>query len=62
MRGEPAGWYRDPDRPNRHRYWTGEQWSSWVGEELISQRTPDDGYDQPRERHELRWVSQRACG
>ncbi len=21
-----AGWYRDPARARRHRYWTGERW------------------------------------
>ena len=31
---QPAGWYRDTERPNLHRYWTGERWSDWVGEEL----------------------------
>jgi len=34
MQDQPAGWYRDPVRPNLHRYWSGEQWSDWVGEEL----------------------------
>ena len=34
MREQPAGWYRDPVRPNRHRYWSGEHWSKTVGEEL----------------------------
>ncbi len=28
MRDEPAGWYRDDERPTRHRYWTGERWRS----------------------------------
>ena len=34
MREQPAGWYRDQRRPNVHRYWDGEHWSDWVGEEL----------------------------
>ena len=33
MQQQPAGWYRDSERPNLHRYWTGESWSDWVGEE-----------------------------
>ncbi|MEA2349034.1 MAG: hypothetical protein QOG62_2821, partial [Thermoleophilaceae bacterium] len=32
MQEQPAGWYRDPVRRNLHRYWSGEQWSDWVGE------------------------------
>ncbi|MBV9832350.1 MAG: DUF2510 domain-containing protein [Marmoricola sp.] len=23
----PAGWYRDPDDPKRHRFWDGRQWT-----------------------------------
>jgi hypothetical protein len=34
MREQPAGWYRDTERPNLHRYWSGESWSEWFGEEL----------------------------
>ena len=34
MQEQPAGWYRDPVRPNLHRYWSGDRWSEWVGEEL----------------------------
>ena len=36
MRDEPAGWYRDLERPNLHRYWSGERWSEWIGEERWS--------------------------
>jgi|KBSMisStandDraft_5_1062788.scaffolds.fasta_scaffold2714659_2 Protein of unknown function (DUF2510) len=36
MHGQPAGWYRDERRPNVHRYWDGESWSEWVGEELAA--------------------------
>lgn len=34
MHDQPAGWYRDPVRPNRHRHWSGERWGDCVGEEL----------------------------
>jgi hypothetical protein len=36
MRNQPAGWYRDPVSPNRHRYWDGAVWGDCVGEELRS--------------------------
>jgi hypothetical protein len=35
MLEQPAGWYRDERRPNVHRYWDGDSWSEWVGEELV---------------------------
>ncbi len=48
MRDQPAGWYRDPVRPNRHRYWTGEHWEETVGEELLMlARTADRGASRP---------------
>ena len=59
MREQPAGWYRDSDRPNVHRYWTGETWSDWVGEELAATdraRVPE----QIRAQH--RYDDERACG
>jgi hypothetical protein len=56
MRGEPAGWYRDPDRPNLHRFWTGERWNDWVGEELASLRAMSDA------RVEEYYADERACG
>ena len=34
MQDQPPGWYRDPVRPNRHRYWTGQDWIGPVGENL----------------------------
>lgn len=34
MKDQPAGWYRDRVRPNRHRYWDGEHWIGPVGETL----------------------------
>jgi hypothetical protein len=34
MHDQPPGWYRDPVRPNRHRYWTGQDWIGPVGENL----------------------------
>jgi hypothetical protein len=48
MQEQPAGWYRDPVRPNLHRYWSGEQWSDWVGEELATRAGSADEhrYDQ----------------
>jgi hypothetical protein len=56
MREQPAGWYRDTERPNVHRYWTGESWSEWVGEELA-----DLGLDVVRG-YEGRVPTQRASG
>lgn len=38
MQGQPSGWYRDPDQPNRHRYWNGEQWTGPQGEKLAAAR------------------------
>jgi hypothetical protein len=70
MRDQPPGWYRDRERPNLHRYWTGERWSERVGEELaVRQRTrvpeqmradqhPDERL---QERLENR-LEHRACG
>jgi hypothetical protein len=68
MREQPAGWYRDTDRPNLHRYWTGERWSDWVGEELAvaerarvpeqshaTHRFDEQGYAEQR-------YDERACG
>lgn len=34
MKDQPPGWYRDPGRPNRHRYWNGTHWIGPVGENL----------------------------
>jgi len=34
MHGQPSGWYRDPIRPNRHRYWNGHSWIGPIGENL----------------------------
>jgi hypothetical protein len=45
MREQPAGWYRDPVRPNLHRYWSGERWSDWVGEDLARVSGADDEWD-----------------
>jgi uncharacterized protein DUF2510 len=40
----PAGWYRDPGRPNRHRYWNGTHWIGPVGENLgVWARVLDEG-------------------
>ena len=50
MRGQPAGWYRDTDRPNVHRYWTGERWGEGIGEELaVARRTrvPEQRHEEP---------------
>lgn len=56
MREQPAGWYRDTERPNLHRYWTGETWSECVGEEL-AERGLHVAQD-----CEARIPTQRACG
>jgi hypothetical protein len=58
MQEQPAGWYRDTERPNLHRYWTGRHWSDWLGEELAVKdraRVPE----QTRRDHEY---DARACG
>jgi hypothetical protein len=58
MREQPAGWYRDPDRPNLHRYWTGEGWSERAGEEIAvaeRARVPEQSHAQCR-------YDERACG
>jgi hypothetical protein len=34
MHHQPAGWYRDPGRPNLHRYWDGRHWIGPIGETL----------------------------
>ena len=52
VREQPAGWYRDQHRPNVHRYWDGEHWSDWVGEELAVRAHRVDQLDQQN----------RACG
>ena len=50
MQDQPAGWYRDPVRPNRHRYWSGEHWSKTVGEELrtLKEEASRNEYDESR--------------
>jgi hypothetical protein len=58
MQEQPAGWYRDTDRPNVHRYWTGESWSDWVGEELAVA----DSSRVPQQTHRERSFDERACG
>ena len=58
MREQPAGWYRDPERPNLHRYWTGDRWSDRVGEELAVA----DRARVPEQSHEERRYDERACG
>ena len=61
MRDQPAGWYRDSERPNLHRYWSGDRWSETFGEDLVAQRRARV----PEQRHEghqgqERWVAQVA--
>jgi hypothetical protein len=58
MLGQPAGWYRDTERPNVHRYWTGRRWSERVGEELaLLERAHVP--EQSRGEHRL---EERICG
>ena len=48
MRAQPAGWYRDTERPNLHRYWTGERWGDRLGEELAvldRARVPEQSHE-----------------
>ena len=58
MRAQPAGWYRDTERPNLHRYWTGERWGDRLGEELAVL----DRARVPEQSHEARRYDERACG
>ena len=60
MRDQPAGWYRDTERPNLHRYWSGERWSDWLGEEL-SGRFADARRGHEKQR-DARYDEARACG
>lgn len=61
MRTQPAGWYRDTDRPNLHRYWTGEAWSDRLGEELARRARSTD--QQPcGDRRDPFHDDRRACG
>jgi hypothetical protein len=67
MRDQPAGWYRDRERPNVHRYWTGERWSDRTGEELaVSERgrVPAQRRDDPdlAESGGPQVYEQRRCG
>ena len=62
MQDQPAGWYRDTDRPNVHRYWTGHRWSDRTGEELAlaeRARVPEQRHEEP-DLH--RAYDERACG
>jgi hypothetical protein len=48
MRDNPAGWYRDPDRPKWHRYWNGESWDDPLAAALEAERPQDrDDREQP---------------
>ena len=50
MQDQPAGWYRDTDRPNVHRYWTGRRWRDRTGEELAlaeRARVPEQRHEEP---------------
>jgi hypothetical protein len=58
MQQQPAGWYRDSERPNLHRYWTGESWSDWVGEE----RAVADRARVPEQTRAQHRYDDRACG
>jgi hypothetical protein len=66
MRDQPAGWYRDTDRPNVHRYWTGNRWSERTGEELAlaeRARVPEQRHEEPcSDRCSDRAYDERACG
>ena len=58
MQRQPAGWYRDTERPNLHRYWTGERWGERVGEELAVL----DRALVPRQTRRDRHLDERDCG
>ncbi len=40
----PAGWYRDPRDPHRHRHWDGGAWAAASAEETFGPATPDAGH------------------
>jgi hypothetical protein len=58
MQEQPAGWYRDTERPNLHRYWTGERWGERVAEELAVL----DHARVPRQKRRDLDLDQRNCG
>lgn len=35
----PAGWYRDPQDPHRHRHWDGGAWATASAEETFGAET-----------------------
>ncbi|WP_030483249.1 DUF2510 domain-containing protein [Nocardioides aequoreus] len=35
----PAGWYRDPQDPHRHRHWDGGAWATASAEETFGVET-----------------------
>jgi Protein of unknown function (DUF2510) len=56
MQQQPAGWYRDPVRPNLHRFWSGDQWSEWAAEELAAGANEAvDPVDVPNPGRRLNW-------
>lgn len=61
MHEQPAGWYRDPVQPNLHRYWSGERWSDWLGEERWSGGEAGDNLSDIR-RDDHRDERRRAAG
>jgi hypothetical protein len=40
MSTTPAGWYDDPERPERLRYWDGAAWTAWVSEGGVTSNDP----------------------
>ncbi|MGH3736623.1 MAG: DUF2510 domain-containing protein [Micromonosporaceae bacterium] len=48
MSTHPAGWYPDPSRPHRHRYWDGLTWTEHVSDNSgpPTVRTPATAHDQ----------------
>ncbi len=38
MQDQVAGWYRDPVRPNLHRYWNGHAWVRQEAEKTLLPR------------------------
>ena len=54
MNQRPAGWYPDPDQPDRMRYWSGAEWTDQVSppelpEDPVVPDTPQELVDGPPE-------------
>src|SRR5205814_864258 len=42
--GAPAGWFDDPSRRHRVRYWDGGRWTAWVADDQQAFQEPSAAY------------------